>query len=198
MTTQTPHRWRLHVGRFGLLRRPVFRDALASRRMGGPNGRDGSTGQPPQAGPADVGMDAAALAKIDGLVEGSLAAHNMPGCVVAIGRHGKVVFFKAYGKRQLEPKPLPMTTDTVFDVASVTKPSASATSIAWLFEHGRVIFVYPVAKYLPEFAAGGKEKVTIRQLLLHQGGLVPDNELSDYADGTEQAWKPHLRPAAEI
>ena len=143
----------------------------------------------PQASPADAGMDAATLAKIDGLVESSLAAGNMPGCVVEVGRHGKVVFLKAYGKRQLEPAPLPMTTDTVFDLASVTKPTATATSIAWLVEHGRLSYDDPVAKFLPDFAAKGKEKVTIRQLLLHQGGLVPDNPESDFFDGPEMAWK---------
>jgi uncharacterized protein YbbC (DUF1343 family) len=134
-------------------------------------------------------MDATTLAKIDGLVEGSIAASNMPGCVVAIGRHGKIVFFKAYGKRQLEPKPVPMTTDTVFDLASVTKPTATATSIAWLVEHGKLSYDDPVAKYLPDFAAKGKDKVTIRQLLLHQGGLIPDNPESDYTDGPAKAWK---------
>jgi uncharacterized protein YbbC (DUF1343 family) len=143
----------------------------------------------PHASPADAGMDAATLAKIDGLVENSLAAGDMPGCVVTIGRHGKIVFFKAYGKRQLEPKPVPMTTDSVFDLASVTKPTATATSVAWLVEHGKLSYDDTVAKYLPDFDAKGKDKVTIRQLLLHQGGLIPDNPESDYTDGPEKAWK---------
>ncbi len=113
----------------------------------------------------------------------------MPGCVVAIGRHGKIAFFKAYGKRQLEPSPKDMTTDTLFDMASVTKPVATATSIALLVERGKLSYDDPVAKYLPDFAAKGKDKVTIRQLLLHQGGLIADNAISDYDDGPARAWK---------
>ena len=122
-------------------------------------------------------------------MERSLKAGQMPGCVVAIGRHGKIAFFKAYGKRQLEPSPAEMTTDTLFDMASVTKPVATATSIALLVQQRKLSYDDPVAKYLPDFAANGKEKVTIRHLLLHQGGLIPDNSERDFADGPERAWK---------
>jgi uncharacterized protein YbbC (DUF1343 family) len=138
--------------------------------------------------PADVGMDAKALAAIDGQVARTLRAGQMPGCVIAIGRHGKIDFFKAYGKRQLEPSPKEVTTDTLFDMASVTKPVATATSIALLVERGKLSYDDPVAKYLPDFAAKGKDKVTIRQLLLHQGGLIPDNSIDDFADGPARAW----------
>jgi len=55
--------------------------------------------------------------------------HKMPGCVVLIARRGKVVFLKAYGHRQIEPERVAMTTDTVFDLASLTKPIATATSV---------------------------------------------------------------------
>ncbi|MGA2258878.1 MAG: serine hydrolase, partial [Thermoguttaceae bacterium] len=79
----------------------------------------------PEARPADVAMDADSLAKIDGLVTADLRAGQMPGCVVLIGRHGKIVFLNAYGKRQVQPSPLPMTTDTLFDLASLTKPIAT-------------------------------------------------------------------------
>lgn len=139
--------------------------------------------------PAEAGMDATALATIDAQVARSLKAGQMPGCVVAIGRHGKIAFFKAYGKRQLEPSPTEMTTDTLFDLASVTKPVATATSIALLVQQGKLSYDDPVAKHLPDFAAKGKDKVTIRQLLLHQGGLIPDNPEKDFADGPSEAWK---------
>ena len=134
-------------------------------------------------------MDATALAAIDTQVARSLKAGQMPGCVVAIGRHGKIAFLKAYGKRQLEPSPTEMTTDTLFDLASVTKPVATATSIALLVQRGKLGYGDPVAKYLPDFAANGKDKVTIRHLLLHQGGLIPDNSIKDFADGPAGAWK---------
>ena len=70
-----------------------------------------AAGEPPsrlsEARPADVAMDADTLAKIDGLVAADLKAGQMPGCVVLVGRHGKIAFLKAYGKRQIEPRPCP-------------------------------------------------------------------------------------------
>ena len=143
----------------------------------------------PEARPADVGMDAGALVQIDRLVDESLKAGRMPGCVVLIGRHGKIALLKAYGKRQIEPKSAPMTFDTLFDLASLTKPIATATSVMLLAERGMLRLDDPVAKYIPDFAAEGKEKITIRHLLTHQGGMLPDNNLSDYEDGPEKAWQ---------
>jgi uncharacterized protein YbbC (DUF1343 family) len=82
-----------------------------------------------------------------------------------------------------------MTTDTVFDLASLTKPIATATSVMYLVAAGRIQLDDAVAKHVPEFAPNGKQDVTIRQLLTHQGGLTPDNALRDYQNGTEQAWQ---------
>ena len=107
----------------------------------------------------------------------ALAAHQLPGAVVLIGHHGSVVFDKAYGNRSLEPTVEPMTLDTLFDMASLTKCLATATAIMQLHEQGLVNFDDPVAKYLPAFAANGKETVTVRQLLTHYSGLPPDVDL---------------------
>jgi CubicO group peptidase (beta-lactamase class C family) len=123
----------------------------------------------PEARPADVAMDADALAKIDGMVAADLKAGKLPGCVVLVGRHGKIAFLRAYGKRQIEPSPLPMTTDTLFDLASLTKHVATATSIMLLVERGKLRIDDPVARHVPEFAAAGKEKITVRHLLTHPG-----------------------------
>ena len=82
-----------------------------------------------------------------------------------------------------------MTTDTVFDLASITKPVATATSIMVLIEQGRMRLQDRVAQYLPEFGQKGKEAITVEDLLLHQGGLIPDNPLADYLDGSEKAWQ---------
>ena len=82
-----------------------------------------------------------------------------------------------------------MTTDTVFDMASLTKPIATATSVMILVERGKLRLDDPVAKYLPDFAQQGKDKITIEQLLTHQGGLLPDNAVKDYLDGPEKAWR---------
>jgi CubicO group peptidase (beta-lactamase class C family) len=141
----------------------------------------------PRAEPAEVGMDAARLGQIDELVAEGIAAKKMPGCVVCVGRRGKIVLLKAYGSKQVRPAEVPMTTDTVFDLASITKPVATATSIMLLVERGQLKLDTKVASLLPEFAANDKGEITIRDLLIHQSGLLPDNKLSDYDDGPEAA-----------
>ena len=143
----------------------------------------------PHAQPAQVGMDPAQLDQIDHIVAEGLEAKSMPGCVVSIVRRGQVAFLKAYGNRQVSPDPLPMTTDTVFDMASITKPLVTATSIMILLDRSLVQLDDPVARHIPEFGQNGKDEVTIFQLLTHQGGLIPDNSLADYADGPRTAWQ---------
>ncbi|QDT02415.1 Esterase EstB [Rubripirellula lacrimiformis] len=122
---------------------------------------------------------------IDPIVADAIEAGKMPGVVVAIGSSDRPFFQKAYGQKQLAPEPLPMTTDTVFDLASLTKPIATATSIMRMVDEGRIQLDDRVASYLPEFAVHGKQDVTIQQLLLHVGGLIPDNSMKDYNDGIE-------------
>lgn len=155
------------------------------------SGRCAAGGAPPKlprAEPGDVAMDPAMLQRIDGVVAAGLNAGQMPGCVVLVGRRGRTVFRKAYGRRQVEPQPLPMTIDTLFDLASLTKPIATATCVMLLVERGQLRLDAPVARYIPEFGGSGQEKITVQQLLTHQGGLVADNPLRDYADGREKAW----------
>jgi uncharacterized protein YbbC (DUF1343 family)/CubicO group peptidase (beta-lactamase class C family) len=82
-----------------------------------------------------------------------------------------------------------MTTDTVFDMASITKPVATATSIMLLIERGQLKLNQRVADIIPEFAAKGKDAITIYDLLTHQSGLLPDNSVKDYEDGRETAIK---------
>jgi CubicO group peptidase (beta-lactamase class C family) len=92
----------------------------------------------PRAEPEAAGMDAGHLQRIDDIVAEGLAEKRMPGCVVCIGRRGKIVLLKAYGNKQLQPSELPMTTNTVFDMASITKPVATATSVMILVERGQL------------------------------------------------------------
>ena len=139
--------------------------------------------------PAEVEMDAGRLAHIDTVVAEGLARQRMPGCVVLIGRRNRIVLEKAYGYRQLRPTRQVMTTDTVFDLASLTKPIATATSVMRLVEAGRIRLSDPVAKHIPEFAAQGKDKITILHLLTHQGGLIPDNAIGEYQQGPVQAMR---------
>jgi len=132
-------------------------------------------------------VDAGVLDAIDGIVEAGIASRRMPGAVVVIGHRDRVLFRRAYGSRTLHPEPRPMEVDTVFDLASLTKPIATATSIHKLAEQGRLDLDAPVQRYLPAFAASGKEGITVRHLLTHTGGLPPANSLADYADGVEEA-----------
>ncbi len=137
--------------------------------------------------PESARFDPSRLNQIDAAVQKALGEKKMPGCVVLIGRQGKVAFLKAYGSKRLLPTPEPMTTDTLFDLASLTKPIGTATSVMRLVEEGKIRLRDPVAMHLPEFSVNGKEKITIEQLLTHQAGLIADNPVSDYADGAEKA-----------
>ncbi len=134
------------------------------------------------------GLPEPAVAKIDGVVQQGLDEGQMAGAVVCIGGRSGISLLKAYGHRQVEPTNIAMTTDTVFDMASITKPAATATSIMLLIERGEIGLDDRVSKHLPDFAQNGKADVTIEDLLLHQSGLTPDNALSDYTDGPEQAF----------
>ena len=112
-------------------------------------------------------------------VDQAIAARKLPGAVVLINHDGKTVFEHAYGNRALEPKVEPITEDTIFDMASLTKCLVTATAVMQLYEQHKLAFDDPVVKYLPEFAANEKEKVTIRELLTHYSGLPEDVSLKD-------------------
>ncbi|HBE70464.1 MAG TPA: hypothetical protein DDW52_20130, partial [Planctomycetaceae bacterium] len=143
----------------------------------------------PLTSPESVGMSSDRLAGISDLVHTGIADAKMPGCVVCIGRAGKIVYLEAFGKRKLGEAPEAMTTDTVFDMASITKPVATATSIMKLVEDGKIRLNDTAASFFPEFGQNNKESITIKHMLIHQSGLIPDNALKDYLDGPELAWK---------
>ena len=130
---------------------------------------------------------------IDAIMEKAVADGNIPGGVVLVGHNGKVVYRKAFGSRSLEPVREPMTVDTIFDLASLTKCIATATSVMKLVEDGRVRLNDPVAAYLPEFAQNGKEDITVRELLTHYSGLAPDLELKASWEGRDTAFQMAMR-----
>jgi uncharacterized protein YbbC (DUF1343 family)/CubicO group peptidase (beta-lactamase class C family) len=134
----------------------------------------------PRASPESVGMSSTRLAAMDEAVRRSIESKETPGAVLLVGRSGKVVYHKAFGNRALEPRPETMTADTIFDLASLTKVVATATSVMILVERGKIGLADPVALHIPEFGRAGKERVTIEQLLTHRAGLPPDNEIADY------------------
>lgn len=118
------------------------------------------------------------ISAIDQCVEQAIAERKVPGAVILAGHQGKVIFEKAYGNRSLEPRVEPMSLDTVFDVASLTKVVATAPSVMLLVQQGKLRLDDPAAKYLPSFAKGGKGNITIRHLLTHYSGLPADLRLS--------------------
>ncbi len=146
------------------------------------------------ASPAEVGLDAAKLDQIDAVVREGIEQGRLPGAVVLVVRQGKVAFRRAYGLRSKQPEAVRMTADTVFDLASLTKPIATATSVMILLEKGKFALSDRVAQHLPAFGQNGKEKITIEQLLLHTSGLIADNPVQDYQDGRKKAAGAH-RPA---
>ena len=143
----------------------------------------------PTATPEEVGLRSERLALIDGLVAEGLEKKRMPGCVIAIGRRGKLVYHQAFGHRQLEPEALPMQLDTVFDMASITKPVATATSVMMLVEQGKLRVRDKVTTYIPDFGSHGKRNITLMQCLTHQAGFIPDNAVGDYKDGRKTAFE---------
>src|SRR5579871_3260707 len=129
------------------------------------------------------------LPSVDAIMREAIAAETPPGAVVLVGHNGKVIFRKAYGHKTLVPRPEPMTVDTIFDIASMTKPVATAMSVMRLVELGQVRLNDPVIRYLPEFGQNGKEEITVRQLMIHYSGLAEDLDLRTPWRGREQAFR---------
>ncbi|MGV0602749.1 serine hydrolase domain-containing protein, partial [Mycolicibacterium pulveris] len=137
---------------------------------------------PSQPPPAPATPDIPEVSKV---INDALEAHRLPGAVAAIGHGGKLVFQRAYGVRRLAgeqgldglPAPAePMMADTIFDLASLTKPLATATAVMQLYEQGKVGVDDPIQDHLPEFNPTNdpqRARVTVRMLLTHTSGL-PD------------------------
>ncbi|HEY7390658.1 MAG TPA: exo-beta-N-acetylmuramidase NamZ domain-containing protein [Bryobacteraceae bacterium] len=127
---------------------------------------------------------------LDNAVNLAVEQGKLPGAVLIVGNHGHIVHFKAYGKRALVPAPEAMTTDTIFDIASLTKVVATTSSLMKLFEQGKFRLNDKITDYIPEFQ-GGKSDITIRNLFTHFSGLAPDVPLdkpwSGYATGIHLA-----------
>ena len=129
----------------------------------------------------------ARLDGVDRVVEGTIAAGQTPGAVVLVGRGAEVLHFEAYGARATVPSREPMTLDTVFDLASLTKVVATTTAMMTLVEQGRVRLNDPVSAYVPGFERYGKGAVTVGHLMAHISGLRPDLDLADPWKGYDTA-----------
>jgi uncharacterized protein YbbC (DUF1343 family) len=136
---------------------------------------------------AQVTVDVRRLDAIEALVRDAIAEKKLPGAVVLVGRDDRILYQKAIGNRALVPATEPMTLDTVFDLASLTKVVATTTSVMMLVEQGRIRLNDRVSSYIPGFERYGKSDITIRHLLTHVSGLRPDVDLADTWMGYETA-----------
>jgi len=132
------------------------------------------------------GLDPDRLARLDAVVEAAIQRGDCPGAVLVVVHKNAVAYRKAFGTRDGKQ---PMTVDTVFDLASLTKPVATAACVMVLLERGDLRPSDKVAKHWPEFSANGKGDVTLEHCLTHTAGLIADNAMADYADGGEAALK---------
>ena len=136
-----------------------------------------------------TGLDIRKFEQIETLVREDIDQKRLPGAVVVVGVGDRIVYQKAIGNRALVPSAEPMTLDTMFDVASLTKVVATTTSVMMLIEQGRLRLVDRVATFIPGFERYGKADITIRHLLTHVSGLRPDVDLGDDWVGTDAAIK---------
>ena len=166
------------------------------------------TPAPPAASTPPGVVSSIEFAPVSQLVTDAIAQHRLPGAVVQIGHAGNVAFRMAFGERKLagepgldgSPSPAePMTEDTIFDLASLTKSLATATAFMQLYEQGRIHLDDPVQTYLPDFKPANDPRrgpqVTLRMLLTHTSGIAGDLSLDgpwglerpDKADGLRRA-----------
>jgi len=125
--------------------------------------------------PEKVGMDSQRLLKADSIIEDAIQKGDIPGAVLAVVRHGKMAYLKAYGNRQVWPVVRPMTTNTVFDMASCSKAMSTALSALILCEEGKFRMLDAVNRYIPGFEnwkdESGETTIRIHHLMTHTSGL---------------------------
>ena len=138
--------------------------------------------------PSSVGMDSLALAALDSLLIQAVADSASPGLAIAVGRHGKLVRLRGYGVLDWTDDAPPATPASIWDMASVTKVSTTTTAAMILAEAGRLELDATVVSYLPWWSSGDPRKadVTVRQLLIHRGGLPPFIKFFEKANGRRE------------
>jgi serine-type D-Ala-D-Ala carboxypeptidase len=126
---------------------------------------------------------------IDDAVNAAITRKELPGAVVLVLHKDKIVYRKAFGHRAVQPEKTLMSEDTVFDLASLTKPIVTALLILLFGQDGALDVNDPIAKHLPGFQRKETQDITIAQLLTHTGGFIADNPLKDYQEGKDKAWQ---------
>jgi CubicO group peptidase (beta-lactamase class C family) len=125
--------------------------------------------------------------KIDNAVAAAFELELTPGCVIVAGHGDGVVFARAYGRLTYDANSAAATTETVYDLASLSKTIGCATSVMILADRGKLDVHEPVSKYLPGMRRDDKKEITIEQCLLHRAGFIADNPEKDYKDGPAKA-----------
>ncbi len=120
--------------------------------------------------PDPGGLNGDVLAGIDYLANDAIAKKAFPGCQVLIAHSGKIVFDKSYGKLRYDT-PDQVTSETLYDLASVTKVVSTLQAVMLLYDSKKIALDKKVSFYLPELKGTDKQDITIRELLVHQGGL---------------------------
>jgi CubicO group peptidase (beta-lactamase class C family) len=147
-------------------------------------GGDGLPAKPPAA----VGMSATRLAKINRVLQRGILAGGFPGASIVVGRKGFAVWERGVGRlgwgRDADPV---VPNRTIYDLASLTKVVATTTGIMILYDEGKLRLDDPVWRYIPAFAGGAKNNVTIRQLLTHRSGLPAGRDIWRIADSPWEA-----------
>lgn len=128
------------------------------------------------------------LAEMDAAISEAIANHKCPGGVLWF-EHEDAIYTKAYGSRALVPSIEPMSGDTIFDAASLTKVVATTPAVMLLVERGQIKLDAPVRVYIPEFTGDGREKITVRELMTHTSGLPEDIETKTDWHGQAEAIK---------
>lgn len=129
------------------------------------------------------------LDAVDKLVQEQVSEGGITGAVLVVGHGGNIVHQKAFGLRAVSPRNEPMTLDTMFDLASLTKVVATTPSVMRLLQYGQVRLEDSVSRHIPEFGANGKDSVTVRDLLTHYSGLKPDLDLKVPWEGRDAAFR---------
>ncbi len=125
----------------------------------------------PEVVPETVGMQSDILNGIDSIANDAIAQHAAPGCVVLVAKDGKVAFHRAYGYTNYDSTE-PVTNDMMYDLASVTKISATTVSVMKLYEEGKLDINKTLGDYLPWVKRSNKENIQLKNLLLHQAQLI--------------------------
>jgi CubicO group peptidase (beta-lactamase class C family) len=162
----------------------------APNASGSPNRRsappDGHA-RMPHVAPESVGMSASRLAEIDEVVRRGISAGGFPGAAVIVGRHGSIVWERGYGTLDWRSSTPVDAERTMYDVASLTKVVATTAAVMVLADRGKLRLDEPVVHYLPAFTSGGRDAVTIRDLLTHRSGLPAGSNLSREGPGAAAA-----------